>query len=117
MTHLDNIVSRVIVLAKLPGNKRYEVAKEMRDHLDDLAEEVRAQGYDDKDAARIVRMRFSLFHRLLCSFQLASRFGQLRRGLQLMLGGSRRTWILELRRSVSWNHTRAWQVGIIARGR
>ncbi|MGA7622050.1 MAG: permease prefix domain 1-containing protein [Candidatus Acidiferrales bacterium] len=59
MTHLDHTVSRVILLAKLPGNKRgREVAKELRAHLDDLAEEVRSQGYDDEAAARIVRMRF-----------------------------------------------------------
>lgn len=59
MMHLDHIVSRVILLAKLPGNKRgCEVAKELRAHLDDLAEEVRSQGYDDEAAARIVRMRF-----------------------------------------------------------
>jgi uncharacterized protein (UPF0335 family) len=59
MTHLDRIVSRVILLAKLPGNKRgCEVAKELRAHLDDLADEVRSRGYDDEVAARIVRMRF-----------------------------------------------------------
>jgi hypothetical protein len=59
MTHLDHIVSRVIVLARLPGDKRgCEVAKELRAHLDDLAAEVRSQGYDDEAAARIVRMRF-----------------------------------------------------------
>jgi hypothetical protein len=59
MTHLDHIVSRVIFDAKLPGKKRGgEVAKELRAHLDDLAEEVRSQGYDDEAAVRIVRMRF-----------------------------------------------------------
>lgn len=59
MTHLDHIVSRVILLAKLPGNKRRcEVEKELRSHLDDLAEEARSQGYDDEAGARIVRMRF-----------------------------------------------------------
>ncbi|MGA9511862.1 MAG: permease prefix domain 1-containing protein [Candidatus Sulfotelmatobacter sp.] len=59
MTYLDRIVSRVILLAKLPGNKRRcEVEKELRAHLDDLAEEARSQGYDDKAAARIVSMRF-----------------------------------------------------------
>lgn len=59
MTHLDHIVSRVILLAKLPGNKHgFEVAKELRAHLDDLAEEAQSQGYDEKAAARIVRMRF-----------------------------------------------------------
>ena len=59
VTHLDHIVARVIVLAKLPGNKRgCEVAKELRAHLDDLAEEVRSQGYDDEASTRIVRMRF-----------------------------------------------------------
>jgi hypothetical protein len=59
MTHLDRIVSRVILLAKLPGNKpRCEVEQELRAHLDDLAEEARSQGYDDEAAARIVRMRF-----------------------------------------------------------
>lgn len=59
MRHLDHIVSRVILLAKLPGHKRgCEVAKELRAHLDDLAEEVRSQGYDGEAAARIVRMRF-----------------------------------------------------------
>ncbi len=59
MTHLEHIVSRVILLAKLPGNKhRCEVAKELRDHLDDLAEEMRSQGYDEEATARIVRMRF-----------------------------------------------------------
>jgi hypothetical protein len=57
--HLDRIVSRVILLARLPGNKRRcEVEKELRSHLDDLAEEARSQGYDDEAAARIVRMRF-----------------------------------------------------------
>jgi hypothetical protein len=59
VTHMDHIVSRVISLAKLPGNKPgREVAKELRAHLEDLAEEVRSQGYDDEAAARIVRMRF-----------------------------------------------------------
>jgi uncharacterized protein (UPF0335 family) len=59
VTHLDRIVSRVILLAKLPGNqRRCEVAKELRAHLDDLAEEARSQGYDDQAIARIVRMRF-----------------------------------------------------------
>lgn len=59
MTHLDRIVSRVMLLAKLPSNKRgCEVAKELRAHLEDLAEELRSQGYDDEAAARIVRMRF-----------------------------------------------------------
>jgi hypothetical protein len=59
MTHLDRIVSRVILLGGLPGNKRRrEVAKELRIHLDDLAEEARSQGYDDEAAARMVRMRF-----------------------------------------------------------
>jgi uncharacterized protein (UPF0335 family) len=59
VTHLDRIVSRVILLAKLPGNKRRrEVEKELRAHLDDLAEEARSQGYDDEATARIVRMRF-----------------------------------------------------------
>jgi uncharacterized protein (UPF0335 family) len=59
LTHLDHIVSRVILRAKLPGNKhRCEAEKELRAHLDDLAEEARSQGYDDEAAARIVRMRF-----------------------------------------------------------
>jgi uncharacterized protein (UPF0335 family) len=59
VTHLDHIVSRVILLAKLPGNKRRcQVEKELRSHLDDLAEEARSQGYDDEAGARIVRMRF-----------------------------------------------------------
>jgi uncharacterized protein (UPF0335 family) len=59
VTHLDRIVSRVILLAKLPGdNRRAEVAKELQTHLEDLAEEVRSQGYDEEATARIVRMRF-----------------------------------------------------------
>jgi hypothetical protein len=59
VTHLDHIVSRVVLLAKLPGNKhRREIARELRAHLEDLAEDVRSQGYDDAAAARIVRMRF-----------------------------------------------------------
>jgi hypothetical protein len=46
-------------LAKLPGkNRRAEVAEELRAHLEDLAEEVRSEGYDEKATARIVRMRF-----------------------------------------------------------
>jgi hypothetical protein len=59
VTYLDRIVSRVILLAKLPGdNRRAEVAKELQTHLEDLAEEVRSQGYDEEATARIVRMRF-----------------------------------------------------------
>jgi hypothetical protein len=59
VTHLDHIVSRVILLAKLPGNKcGREVAQELRAHLDDLAEEMRSNGYDDEAAPRIVKMRF-----------------------------------------------------------
>jgi uncharacterized protein (UPF0335 family) len=59
VTYLDRIVSRVILLAKLPGNKRRcELEKELRAHLDDLAEEARSQGYDDEATARIVTMRF-----------------------------------------------------------
>jgi hypothetical protein len=69
MTHLDHIVSRVILLAKLPGNNRgCEVAKELRAHLDDLAEEVRSQGYDDEAAARIVRMRFGEPEQIAAAF-------------------------------------------------
>jgi hypothetical protein len=56
---MDHLVTRVIVLAGLPGHKRgCEVAKELRAHLDDLEEEMRCQGYDDEAAARLVRMRF-----------------------------------------------------------
>jgi uncharacterized protein (UPF0335 family) len=59
VTHPDRIVSQVILLAKLPGNKRRcEVEKELRAHLDDLAEEARSQGYDHEASARIVRTRF-----------------------------------------------------------
>ena len=59
LTHLDHIISRIVVLAKLPGNKcRSEVAKELSAHLEDIAEEVRSQGYDGEAAARIVTMRF-----------------------------------------------------------
>lgn len=59
MTYLDSLVSRVILLAKLPGNtRRCEVAKELRAHLDDIAEEARSQGYDDEAAAWIIRIRF-----------------------------------------------------------
>jgi len=59
VTHLDRIVSRVISLAKLPGNnRRAEVAGELRAHLEDLAEEVRSQGYDEEATARIVSVRF-----------------------------------------------------------
>jgi hypothetical protein len=59
VTHRDRIVSRVILLAKLPGNKRRaEVAEELRTHLEDLTEEVRSQGYGNEATARIVRMRF-----------------------------------------------------------
>jgi hypothetical protein len=59
VTHLDHIVSRVILLAKLPGKKHgCAVAKELRAHLEDLTEELRSQGYDDEAAARIVRLRF-----------------------------------------------------------
>ena len=57
--YLDHIVSRIISLANLPGNKRQrEIEKELRAHLDDLAAEVRSQGYNDEAAARIVRIRF-----------------------------------------------------------
>ena len=57
--HLDRMVSRIILLAKLPGNnRRAEVAEELRSHLEDLAEEVRSQGYDEEALNRIVRMRF-----------------------------------------------------------
>jgi hypothetical protein len=57
--HLDRIVSRVISLAELPGNsRRAEVVKELRTHLEDLAEEVRSQGFDEETLDQIVRMRF-----------------------------------------------------------
>jgi hypothetical protein len=59
VTHLDQVVSRVILRAKFPGNKyRCEVARELRAHLDDLANEARSLGYDEAATARIVRMRF-----------------------------------------------------------
>jgi hypothetical protein len=57
--HLDRIVSRIILVAKLPGNnRRVEASEELRTHLEDLAEEVRSQGYGDEALNRIVRMRF-----------------------------------------------------------
>ena len=69
VTHLDHIVSRVILLAKLPDNKhRREVAKELRAHLDDLGEESRSQGYDDEATARIVRIRFGDPHEVAAAF-------------------------------------------------
>ncbi|MFZ0523163.1 MAG: permease prefix domain 1-containing protein [Candidatus Acidiferrales bacterium] len=69
MTHLDRIVSRVILLAKLPGNKRRaEVAEELRTHLEDLAEDVRSQGYDEEAATRIVRMRFGGAQQIAAGF-------------------------------------------------
>ena len=69
VTRLDRIVSRVILMATLPGNKhRCEVAKELRAHLDDLAEELRSQGYDDEAAARIVRIRFGDPHEVAAAF-------------------------------------------------
>lgn len=59
VTYLDSILSRVIFLAKLPGNKRRcEVAKELRDHLDDIAAEARSQGHDEEAVTRIIKMRF-----------------------------------------------------------
>jgi uncharacterized protein (UPF0335 family) len=59
VTRPDHLVSRVIMLAKLPSYKhRREVEKELRAHLDDLAEDAKSQGYDDKASERIVRMRF-----------------------------------------------------------
>jgi hypothetical protein len=69
VTSLDHIVSRVVLLAKLPGNKRQrEVANELRAHLDDLVEDVRSQGYDGETAARIVRMRFGEPQEIAASF-------------------------------------------------
>jgi hypothetical protein len=69
VTHLDHIVSRVILLAKIPGNKhRCEVEKELRAHVEDLAEEARSQGYDDEAAARIVRMRFGEPEKVAAAF-------------------------------------------------
>jgi hypothetical protein len=69
MTYPDGIVSRIILQARLPGNKqRCEVAKELRAHLDDLAEDLRAQGYDEEGIARIVRMRFGEPQRVAAAF-------------------------------------------------
>src|ERR1700685_3223165 len=57
--HLDRIASRIILLAKLPGNnRRAEVAEQLRTRLEDLAEEMRSRGYDEEALNRIVRMRF-----------------------------------------------------------
>lgn len=59
VTYLDHIVSQVIAVAKLPGgNRRAEVARELRAHLEDLAEEARSNGYDQAATTRIVKMRF-----------------------------------------------------------
>jgi hypothetical protein len=69
MTYLDGIVSRIILLARLPGNKhRCEVAKELRAHLDDLVEELRAQGYNENGIARMVRMRFGEPQKVAAAF-------------------------------------------------
>lgn len=59
VTRLDHIVSRVVLLAKLPGDKlRSEIAKELRAHLEDLAEEARSYGYDEEVTAWMVKRRF-----------------------------------------------------------
>lgn len=64
-----DIVSRVILRAKLPGGKlRCEVAKELRAHLDDLAEEIRSQGYDEEAVARLVRSRFGGTKQIAAAF-------------------------------------------------
>ena len=72
MTDLDRIVTRVILLAKVPGNRRRrEVEKELRAHLDDLAEEARSEGCDEQAAARIVRMRFGEPEEVAAAFSSA----------------------------------------------
>jgi hypothetical protein len=84
VTRLDRIVSRVVLLAKLPGNKlRSEIAKELRAHLEDLAEEARSYGYDEDASARMVKRRFgepqeiaSAFASVYAPERLAKRLAQ-----------------------------------------
>jgi hypothetical protein len=59
MTPRPTIVRQVISLAKLPSaRRRREVERELREHLEDLAEEARSHGYDEALIERMASTRF-----------------------------------------------------------
>ncbi|MGA2891157.1 MAG: permease prefix domain 1-containing protein [Terracidiphilus sp.] len=59
MTQGPTIVRQVISLAKLPGaRRRREVERELREHLEDMAEEARSRGYDEALSERMASTRF-----------------------------------------------------------
>lgn len=59
MMQLPTIVRRVISLARLSGaSSRREIERELREHLEDVAEEARSQGYDEALIKRMAAIRF-----------------------------------------------------------
>jgi len=69
MSDQDDIVSRVISLANLPGaRRRGEIEKELRAHMEDIVEEARFQGYDQSAIQGIVEMRFGKPHDVAAAF-------------------------------------------------
>jgi hypothetical protein len=59
MTQHPAIVRQVISLARLSGaGRRREIERELREHLEDVAEEARSQGYDEALIERIAALRF-----------------------------------------------------------
>jgi hypothetical protein len=59
----------VISLSKIPGAaRRHELERELRAHLDDIAEEARAEGHDEAAIQRIVQARFGDSHEIAAAF-------------------------------------------------
>jgi hypothetical protein len=59
MTPRPTVVRQVISLAKLPGTRRRrEIERELREHLEDMAEEARSQGYDEALIQHMAAIRF-----------------------------------------------------------
>ena len=58
MTGHDDVVARIVSLAKLPGTGcRREIERELRTHLEDMIAEAQSQGYSDPLIQRMLAVR------------------------------------------------------------
>jgi hypothetical protein len=58
MTQRYAIVQQIVALARLPNARRRDIERELREHLEDLADDARAQGHDEAMIERMEAIRF-----------------------------------------------------------
>lgn len=74
MTGHDDVVARIVSLAKLPGTGcRREVERELRTHLEDMIAEAQSEGYSDPVIQQMLAARFGNAQEVAAAFAVVYR--------------------------------------------